>query len=375
MNQLLKNTFIKYKKLLITLGVVVILASALIILNTNITNVSAQIIPVTVSISHLSFGTVFPGEELQGNFIVTYVEDGGDGIAYKIIQKPKPCPEGNPDCGPGGYYRDLCPYLEKVSFEGEGDATSSAFVGPISSDPSDNWTIYFKVPAIFGHVGQDHTGGIVTESGEYGCDIAIDIDIEDICDPTQNLAINSSFETPIVTATQEWDIYDSGTTGLGWAVEWYDGSTSYGGQTRPEPAHLELHRGVLGNAYSGEQYAELDTDWDGPGGSLNNEPASVKIYQDIPTLPGQTYDIKFYFSPRPGHSDNILDFSWDGEVRDTVSADGTGNTNTSWVEYSYSFTAAGSLTRLEFIEKGAPDSLGAFLDEVSVKCVLPQNNN
>lgn len=182
MKQLLNNIFIKYKKLLITSGVVIVLASALIIFNLNITKVSAQIIPVTVSTNNLSFGTVFPGEEIQGNFIVTYVEDEGGGIAYKLIQKRKPLPPEHPEYPEGGdpempgYYRDLCPHLEKVSLEEENDVPSSAFVGPTSTDPSDNWTIYFKVPAIFGHVGQDHTGGVVDESGEYGCDISIDIE-------------------------------------------------------------------------------------------------------------------------------------------------------------------------------------------------------
>lgn len=49
--------------------------------------------------------------------------------------------------------------------------------------------------------------------------------------------------------------------------------------TRPETPLLEIHDHALGfDAYSGDQYAELDTDWDGPHGSLNGEPASVKIY-------------------------------------------------------------------------------------------------
>lgn len=372
MNKLLNNTFVKYKKLLITLGVIVVLASVLIILNANITKVSAQIIPVTVSTSHLSFGTVFPGEELQGNFIVTYVEEEGSGIAYRIVQKPKPCPEQNPDCGPGGYYRDLCPYLEKVSLEGESDIPNSAFVGPVSTDSSDNWTIYFKVPAIFGHIGQDHTGGVVDENGEYGCDIAIDIDIEEICDPTQNLVINGSFETPIVATAEKWDIYGSGTTGLGWTVEWRgDIPTEWSGYTRPAPALQEFHRGVLGSAQSGDQYAELDTDWDGPGGSLSGEPASVKIYQDIPTIPGLTYNIQYYFAPRPNTTvaDNILEFSWDGDVKAMNTAAGGGSIV--WSPYNYSFTASNNTTRLQFTDLGTPDSLGTFLDDVSVKCVLP----
>jgi hypothetical protein len=380
MKQLLNNTYIyKYKRLLISLGVIVVLISVLIILNANITKVSAQIIPVTVSTNHLSFGTVFPGEELEGNFIVNYIEDEGSGIAYRLIQKRKPLPPEHPEYPDGGdpqmpgYYRDLCPHLEKVSLEGENDIPSSAFVGPTSTDPSDNWTIYFRVPAIFGQVGQDHTGGVVDENGEYGCDISIDIDIEEICDPAEELVINGSFEAPVVSNPEKWNIYPSGTANLGWTVEWRgDIPATWSGYSRPDPALQELHHDVLGPAYAGEQYAELDTDWDGPGGSLNNEPASVKIYQDIPTIPGLTYNIQYYFSPRPDTTiaNNVLEFSWDEDVKATNTAAGGGSI--SWSGYNYSFTASGNTTRLQFADLGTADSLGTFLDSVSVKCVLPQ---
>lgn len=376
MKQLLSNTFINQKKLLITLGVIVSLILVLVIIDANITKVSAQIIPVTVSTENLTFGTVFPGEELQGNFIVTYVDEGG-GIAYKLIQKPKPLPAEHPEYPDGGdpqnpgYYRNLCPFLTKVSNEGEGDTENQAFVGPTSTDPSDNWIIYFKVPATFGHVGQDHTGGVVSESGEYGCDISIDIDIEDICDPNQELVINGSFETPVVSGG--WDIFPSGTTGLDWTVEWRgDILENWGGYPRPELGQIELHRGVLGPAQEGNQYTELDSDWSGPGNPPDGEPASVKVYQDIPTIPGLNYDITFYFSPRPNtnSANNILEFSWDGEVKATISAAGGGSI--SWSGYNYNFTASGNTTRLEFIDLGSADGLGTFLDNISVKCQIPQ---
>jgi hypothetical protein len=179
------------------------------------------------------------------------------------------------------------------------------------------------------------------------------------------LVVNGGFETPIVTASQGWDIFDSGTTGLGWTVEWYGGSTSYGGQTRPEPAHLELHRGV--NSWlpnDGYQHAELDTDWDGPGGGLSGEPASVNIYQDLPTSGGYC-NVKYSWSPRPAHSDNQLAVYWGGTQIGTHS--GSGGSNTMWTDESYILTSTEN-DRLEFIETATPDSLGMFLDSVSVEC-------
>lgn len=380
MNQLFNKIisgelFQEKKKLLIFLIFFIGLTIVASYLMINSQKVSAQIVPVTVSTENLTFGTAFPGEELQGNFIVTYVDEG-DGIAYKLIQKPKPLPPEHPEYPDGGdprnpgYYRDLCPFLTKVSNEEEGDTENDAFVGPASTDPSDNWIIYFKVPAIFGHVGQDHTGDVVSENGEYGCDISIDINIGDVCDPAEELVVNGSFETPIVSGG--WDIFPSGTSDLGWTVEWRgDIPVSWGGYPRPDPANIEFHRGVLGPAYDGDQYTELDSDWDGPGGSINGEPASVKIYQDISTIPGLTYNISFYFSPRPNTTaaNNVLEFNWDGKVKDTLTAAGGGSIT--WSLYNYSFTASGNTTRLQFTDLGTADGLGTFLDNVSVKCLLP----
>ena len=182
-----------------------------------------------------------------------------------------------------------------------------------------------------------------------------------------NLVANGSFETPVVIHAKLWNIFDSGTAGLGWTAEWYDGSTSHSGQARPSTAYLELHRGVKGwLPYDGQQYAELDTDWDGPDGSLSGEPASVTIYQDLDTVPGGIYELSFVFSPRPDETDNQLEVKWDGAVVDTPSASGTGLSNTKWTAHSYPVTASTATTRLEFTDLSAPDALGTFLDAVSV---------
>jgi|GEM_PF-3590870 len=360
------------KKFAAALTVLVSLSLILSNFQQSFTDVSATIIPLSVNVEHLDFGTVFPGEELQGNFIVSYV-DGGDGINYRLIQKRKPLPPEHPDYPSGGdpdmpgYYRDLCPFLTKVSNEGEGDNENNAFVGP--NDTSDTWIVYFEVPAIFGNVAQDHTGGVVTTNGEYGCDISVNIDIDEICDPNKELVINGGFELPEVSHSKKWNIYNSSEVS-GWEIAWNSAEPSYKGTPRPADAYLELQRGV--NSWlpnEGYQWAELDADWDGPDGSLTGEPASAKIYQDIDTFPGQEYSVTFYFSPRPetGVSNNNLEFSWGGDVKDTIS--GTGGSNTDWTKYTYSFIATDYMTRLQFAEIGTSDSLGTFLDNVSVRCI------
>ena len=205
-------------------------------------------------------------------------------------------------------------------------------------------------------------------SWEYDFEIGLGFSGECPCpDPK---ILNGGFEQPIVTASEGWDIFDSGTSGLGWTVKWYGGSTSYQGQTRPEPAHLELHRGVNDwSPYEGQQHAELDTDWDGPGGGLNNEPASVNISQYIVTCPGETYTLEFAWSPRPGHSDNALEVYWDNsKIFETGIIDGSSYSNTVWtLETIPGLSVTGFSTLLEFRETGTPDSLGMFLDAVDVQ--------
>ncbi|NUM25286.1 MAG: hypothetical protein HUU49_01520 [Candidatus Buchananbacteria bacterium] len=147
---------------------------------------------------------------------------------------------------------------------------------------------------------------------------------------------------------------------------------TFGAQTRPEEAWLELHRKVSGWLPSeGEQYAELDGDWYGPSNAGSGEPASTKIKQNLITWPGYNYEVSFDFSPRPstGSGDNILQFNWDGGLIDTLNGAGAGNTN--WSSHTYDLTATGFSTELMFADAGTSNSLGTFLDNVSVRCIPP----
>lgn len=189
-----------------------------------------------------------------------------------------------------------------------------------------------------------------------------------------NLIANGGFEAPIVTDAAQWDIFPDDTPGLGWTVEWRGDIPAYWPNPtqwdRPDPALKELHHGVLGPAFEGFQYAELDTDWYGPGHPQNGEPASVKIYQDIPTTAGNKYQLSFAFSPRPNTAadNNKLEVKWDGVVEDTIGpVAGVGSNN--WTVYTYEVTASSNMTRVEFTDLGTADSLGTFLDDVKlVEC-------
>ena len=159
----------------------------------------------------------------------------------------------------------------------------------------------------------------------------------------------------------------------GWKIGWVRPELPYQGYPQPATPYLELQRGVNGwLPQEGAQYAELDSDWNDHSGNLNNEPASAKIWQTIDTIPGQTYQIKYQFSPRPGTdaANNALELGLDGVAVDLIT--GAGGSNTNWSEHIYEFTATSTSATVQFADMGSPsDSLGTFIDNVSARCTLP----
>ena len=157
----------------------------------DIIKIKADTWPIAVSVDHLAFGTVFPGEQVDKNLTVLY-SGSGDG-SYTITEKYKPLPDAEiPVDYQGGNisdycqdnfddlercYRDLCPYIIEYSEEGEGDTVGGASVS--IDDISDLWIVHLDAPAIAGKISQDHTGGIISVNGVYGCDLSFDVEIEE----------------------------------------------------------------------------------------------------------------------------------------------------------------------------------------------------
>lgn len=209
----------------------------------------------------------------------------------------------------------------------------------------------------------------VDSEAHYNGLVCVDGKWQDRCVPMgQDLLVNGGFEQPNVTDTAKWDIFETGTTGLGWTVEWESTQATYNNQPRPVAALQEMHRGVNGwLSAEGNQYAELDTDWDGPGGSLNGEPSLVRIFQNVTTEVGKKYQLIYHFSARPG--------TGTGENKLTVKINDnqvdyhekTGSSNTNWEKFTIDFTANSSNTKVEFVAGGNANSEGVFLDGVSVR--------
>ncbi|OGG48473.1 hypothetical protein A3G63_01220 [Candidatus Kaiserbacteria bacterium RIFCSPLOWO2_12_FULL_52_8] len=185
-------------------------------------------------------------------------------------------------------------------------------------------------------------------------------------DSTANLVVDGGFENPEVTSGDKWDIFPS--PAGGWNVLWRDpppGSPP----GRPATANIELHEGVLGAAAEGDQYTELDSDWNGHVGPLNNEPASTVIYQDIPTQIGAAYSLTYQFAARPSTvaANNRLESRLGGIVMDDTGGVADPNAGITWIAKGpFPFVATTTTTRVQFTDLGTADSLGTFLDDVKL---------
>ena len=119
---------------------------------------------------------------------------------------------------------------------------------------------------------------------------------------------------------------------------------------------IEIQNHAAGDPFGGRQFVELDSD------------ASSGIWQKVPTKPGRLYRLQVYFSPRPGTSaaENILVVHWRRFVIGTISANGIGLRNTSWRMYAFKVRAIRTSTRIELADGGISDSVGTYVDAVSL---------
>jgi hypothetical protein len=153
-----------------------------------------------------------------------------------------------------------------------------------------------------------------------------------------NAVVNGGFERPLVAA---------GTTHPFAAIPGW--RLAFG----PD---IEIQDHAAGAPYRGHQFVELDSD------------ASSGIWQKVPTKPGRLYRLQLYFSPRPGTSaaENVLVVHWRRFIVGRISADGRGLRDTDWRMYAFKVRAIRTSTRIEIADGGISDSVGTYVDAVSV---------
>jgi hypothetical protein len=158
-----------------------------------------------------------------------------------------------------------------------------------------------------------------------------------------NLVLNGSFEDP-TTTENSWKVY-------------YDGEVS---NWNVGEKGIEIRNDLVGEAFHGNNFAELDTDF---ASSTNSW-----ISQDLTTEVGEKYYISFAYSGRINQeaSTNTIDVFWNNSLVDSVTQ--IGGTTHDWTIYTYVVTGTGQ-DSIKFAASGNDDTLGGSLDAVSVSAV------
>ena len=125
-----------------------------------------------------------------------------------------------------------------------------------------------------------------------------------------------------------------------------------GGFISEDPFEIQNNVSGVGPAFEGQKLGELD--------GLN------KIWVYLTTDTNNTYEVDFYYSPRPGLSlnENKIDIFWDGQFIVTIADDGISNTSTVWRQVKLVLPKPTSTnTRLMFASKDDPGfGAGGLLD-------------
>ena len=159
-----------------------------------------------------------------------------------------------------------------------------------------------------------------------------------------NVIENGSFESPQIQS-QTWRVFSS-----------IDGWQTISG------AGIEIQNDLLVKAQDGHQYVELDS---------HNNSAMTQELNDLDV--GAWYNLSFWYRARTnnGGNDNGISVHWDDkilgdlalDVSDVLAKDG------GWVEYTQSLRATAETMFLSFAAIGKNNSLGGFIDNVSVTAV------
>ena len=156
-----------------------------------------------------------------------------------------------------------------------------------------------------------------------------------------DMILNGGFEAPVITNPS----FSTFQSIPGWTTAFGPG--------------IEIQNHVAGSPFEGNQFVELDSS------------ANSGMYQDIGTVIGQQYLLSFAYSPRPGVAANStgIDVLWGGSLVSGIAQSGVGLSDTAWQIFTFNLTATSDVTRLQFNATGISDSLGGYIDAVSVNAV------
>jgi hypothetical protein len=174
-----------------------------------------------------------------------------------------------------------------------------------------------------------------------------------------NLITNGSFETPDLDGIDEnggnsWEVFDSI---LGWQTV--------------EGTGIEIQKsGTVVDAYKGDQYVELDShNFDGPKKHTDSNSFMVQEVEGL-TI-GSWYELSFWYQPRTDKlNDNGIYAYWGADILDQVlEVDGSKSTFGGWTNFSTVLLATASEMNVGFQAFGKENTLGGFLDDVTLVSV------
>lgn len=152
-----------------------------------------------------------------------------------------------------------------------------------------------------------------------------------------DLIKNGGFETPDLD--HSWAVYETG----------IDGWKTASGRG------IEVQNSVAGTSHRSSQHVELD--------SHDNS----SMTQLVDSIKDVLYTLSFWYSPRPGvdiDSNGINAYWNDTQLGETIT--GITRDDTFWTEYVFSVYGTAGDDVLKFAAVGRSDSLGGYLDDVSL---------
>lgn len=190
------------------------------------------------------------------------------------------------------------------------------------------------------------------DSAKGSLTVTIEDDAPVLVDPCVhgNLIVNGSFEEGHGLGNRNWNTYGEGRI-PGWNPD-----------LEASNAPIEIQNGRLGGirAQDGTAKLELDSHARGPFTESN-----AHVYQDVDTNPGETYELSFHYAPRPrdgGSGSSDAEVWWNGEKVATLTDETRG-----WREITLNVKGGdGDTTRLEFRAVGKENTLGGYIDNVSL---------
>ncbi len=168
---------------------------------------------------------------------------------------------------------------------------------------------------------------------------------------------NGDFEVNPLAPNRSWSVFDA-----------IDGWVTTSG------SGIEVQRNTIVRAHSGNYYIELDSHAKRDSGLASNS----AMTQSVTTVAGQRYELSFFYLPRTnkGSNDNGLGVFWDSFDNNFAAFDPSHQVFSienmkrrdlsQWTQYTVELTATSDTMALSFAGQGRSNTLGAFIDDVSL---------